>query len=1691
MGKILTKVTSAIITAILVFSNLLVLGGEVVAYGGELEDQNAKTNNSKVEFNSYFEGGVHGKEFNATEEGKIYLNLKVKDEGYIKDVVVNFSNANFKINSDKLQSEYVQKVNDNKDTITLNSINKGEEVTIEVPITMLNEETIKADNFSKVTDVILTANYIDINGKTKAVTKTIKNQVEWNGTAEVENTTQLTKYIPYNVGEEYGVIFQALISNKVKDNAMPVKEQIITVETPIINETKPEEVKVTVNNTKATNGKEDGVDFNQDNYTYDQENGKVEIKLENNPSEQNDISWKKNSSDEILVNFIYKGKEIYDYVLSNEVKGTLKLNVNMSLYNNVEANISKDFSYDYTLKEKIGSINTISMSTDEKISKGYIYANYDKQDGQTETSYNEKYVIDIAYANIENELELNQAIDKFEINSERNLNTTVGGNNYTYNKNIKVAESIFKKMLGEDGKIEVFKIDNTKIGEINKDTEKDNSGKYILDISKEDINQIIIKTSKPIIEGKIEIEIEKAIKGKQDYSKAQMQSVSNITSEVSLKTTTEEVSATSKIKMEEPVSKATLSINKKDLSTLVKNENVEIRAVLDTSNVYNALYKNPTIEIELPEYIESIEIKSSKLLFEDELKYKRAELIERDGKKVIRIEFEGTQTKYNTVNSEIQGATVVISADITLDKLTPRKNEQIIMYYTNENTDLYEENSISSESTEQNEETNVMVRAARANTTQEVKGVVKADVNYVVPTGVMTSAGISNYKEGQSEIISITDETREVEIAPFADKRTATVKGTITNNYTNPISGVSILGRFPAQGNKKIDSNDDLGNTTTFNVTKAISVLGMDTSKIEVYYSEKAGANKNLSDSANGWTKDVTDLTKMKSYLIVLQDKIEASGTIEFNYEIELPDNIGYNHSAATMYKMYYTNEAQEATMAEEKQAPILNLTTGQGPELQISISSTAGEDGRVFDGQYVRYYVQVKNTGDIEATNAKLNIDLPKQATFVSYNEGINIMEETNATSQSIELGSIKPGETAEASFEIQANGDEEEIPEDGISEESDKIIDLIVKVAADNIEGEIKSKEYDLKVENIGIFQFLNGVSTQEARTYLNGEQVTYNVQFHNKTMETVTNSVLTVPLPTGATVGEVKVTINNAEKTDGIDTQSDKIVINLGNLETNAKFNVKVTYTLGENSPAEISTKVSLDSDLDLTLYSNERIIHFGQVEMTVEQVKPTEQYVKEREAFRYTFRITASGETNVYNATIVDTLAPELYFSSATAVIKNYSDRGEDVVVAADVKYEDGKVTVIVPEIFKGETAEVYIYVAGKLASPDDDGKAIVNKATAYADGISEMQVNEVTHYLEYNPTAEEQIDTENNGYKISGVVWVDSNKDGERQDDEATLSDMRVMLLYKENNQVVTDSSTGESKITTTGSDGRYEFSGIVPNEYIVVFVYDNSRYTITTYQKDGVATSVNSDAVNMEVVLDGVRTNVGMSDTIKVEDRNVRNIDIGLYGEEKFDLKLDKYISKITLTTPTIGTSQTDYNNETFTKVEILRQNADKSSIVVEYKIVVTNEGAIPGYVNKIVDYLPDDVTFSSEVNSEWYVSNNGDTIYSSALANQKINPGESKEVTLVLTKKLTKDSLGSIMSNIAEIYEATNEAGMPDIDSEPANKLESEDDLGQADIVLSVVTGKIIGYSIIIIVALGIVVAGIIIIKKKVLNKK
>ena len=127
---------------------------------------------------------------------------------------------------------------------------------------------------------------------------------------------------------------------------------------------------------------------------------------------------------------------------------------------------------------------------------------------------------------------------------------------------------------------------------------------------------------------------------------------------------------------------------------------------------------------------------------------------------------------------------------------------------------------------------------------------------------------------------------------------------------------------------------------------------------------------------------------------------------------------------------------------------------------------------------------------------------------------------------------------------------------------------------------------------------------------------------------------------------------------------------------------------------------------------------------------------------------------------------------------------------------------------------------------------------------------------------------------------------------------------------------------------------------------------------------------------------------------------------------------------------------------------------------------------------------------FSSEINKDWYQSTNGN-IYNNSLANQEIKPGESKEITLTLTKKLNGDAMGKVISNDAEIYEAYNDLGLADVNSAPANQNREENDLSTANIVLSVKTGQIIMNIAIVVAVIAIIGIGIYEINTKVLKKE
>ena len=197
-----------------------------------------------------------------------------------------------------------------------------------------------------------------------------------------------------------------------------------------------------------------------------------------------------------------------------------------------------------------------------------------------------------------------------------------------------------------------------------------------------------------------------------------------------------------------------------------------------------------------------------------------------------------------------------------------------------------------------------------------------------------------------------------------------------------------------------------------------------------------------------------------------------------------------------------------------------------------------------------------------------------------------------------------------------------------------------------------------------------------------------------------------------------------------------------------------------------------------------------------------------------------------------------------------------------------------------------------------------------------------------------------------------------------------------------------------------------------------------------------------------------------------------------------FDLALRKWVTQaIVIENGEETITQTGHtpeqDPEPVVKVELNRKKLDAVTVKFKYSIRVTNEGDIAGYVKEITDYIPEGLKFVAEDNPNW--KDEGDNVISTRLLeNTLLQPGESADVEVILTWINGKDNMG-LKVNVAEISEDYNEEETEDIDSTPDNKVEGEDDIDDAPVILSVATGRAkiyitIGFVILITVAGGIV---------------
>ncbi len=1605
--------TSIILLMILTMTmaNFVFVGKGLISYAQEA----ISTNHQNVEFKAYFKDADGNEVTTLSKESKseelfLYLHVNVKNEGYFNGEI-SLENSNFTLK--ETDSEYVNKIENN--TVYLNQINVGRIEDIKVRIEPIVEENFDIGLLNIVSKVNLKGIYRDSKQKDINIksSRDLKFEfVENNTNDNVINEMQVITNKLLQIDGEQKRIVQLSYNMGLQENNYPIKEINSNIAIPTIDEKQAEIVNVSyLNNMTSLD------------YKYDGNN--VELKLTNLANNENRAVWKSQGVENIILTLIYDES----VNVENAKIGTQE---KITLYNDKQIEKENEISIG---AEEIDSIIQIdSRNSETNIYKGKMYAGIPRQ-------YQSTTDLKVNYAKPVNDIQLVENESNYVI-GDTNTNANVIYSQTTIKK------EEFDKIFGENGTLTICDQKGEIIETVTNSSSIDNDGNIVISYSGKDVKKLDIKTSNPVKEGTLHLNHVKTIVETGDTVKNATELKTEVTEKYN--SNTEQRKETS-IKLENTTTKATITVDKEDLSTVVSND-VKIKVNLFANDEKYDLYANPQVSIQLPEQVENITINSVDILYEDELSIKDYQV---DGRN-INIALEGIQTQYK--EDVVEGAIIDINAKLDINKKSATTDSQIQMTYTNGKQVTYESGEIGTES---------------------------APIKIVAPKDVTT---IYSIKDLGIETLGQEEKT-QVMLEKGVDERQVEAQIEVINNNKDSIENVKILGELPT-------NNDE--NNMGIEIVDGITLQGVENTK--VYYSENNKATDDLDNESNGWKETIEDLSEVNKYLIVAEN-IPSQASIQGNYTYKIPANLDYNQVANTSYKVKNTDSATK--VESEINSTVIRMDTGVGPIAEANLTATKGGqeiNGPVKNGEIIRYTVQVSNVGTEDIENISVVGQVPEGTVRVEPEEnyeytGASYYEEIEGDSYETTIESLKVGEVANVYYEVRVNS---KIDEGTVLKNVAQISYKDVKKQSNEIQNITAKGNIRVSVKR---------VTDRKVQLY-ESDTVSYYAIIENISDEKQENLKVETNIPDNLTVERLEL-ITGMERIDGkyvispdenIDiqdipqTNDDKgqsnqeikkevlkysKQIDIGSLEPGE---TKVlSYSIGINKlqkDDQINFGITVDNNQE-SYESNELKDNVAHIDVGLTITADTQgQYVKSGDSIKYVIEIENKSNTNTNTITIKDSIPKQLSIDKIVADGRAITEiGGNEISVPISLSAK--------------ETTTVEIDTLVNYSPSRDKAEAITNIASAELYGEKIATTSAINHIIQANdgsvdPNGNNDVgnnDIANGNRTITGVAWYDANANGQKDAEETTLSGIKVKLLNTETNNLVKNTQ-GSDLEATTNENGVYILDKIGNGKYIVIFEYDKSQYGLTKYKVAGVADTENSDVALNKLLIGNETKEVAATDMLEINNNNISNIDAGFIKLQNFDLKLDKYIGRILIQNAS-GTTVREYDNSNLAKAEIPGKYLNGTTVIIEYKINVTNNGEVEGYAKKIADYAPADLKFSSELNKDWYQV--GNTLYTEKLANEKIKAGETKTITLTLTKTMTENNTGSI-ANIAEIVEDYNELGIKDSNSTPGNRIKTENDYSIAEAIISVKTGGMvyaIGAVIATIVILGIVTI-VIVIKKK-----
>ena len=1641
--NIINKICAILVIFALTMSDFLLVGKSAISYA--LDE--TKTNNANIELSAYFED-ANGEKQEKIEGAidsiqNLTVEIAVKNEGYFNGSI-RLKNSNFKFVTGNETYEGIQSVGEEE--IKLEQINAGSTRKISLKIEAKKNDKINEMDLSNVSTVELDGNYVNSKNVEKDKSIEIKGtanvEVDWKSSEQtnLELESKLLTNSVYNVKGNSKKIVQILVNNKITNNNYPVQNTEIKLSVP----EEVQDVNVFARSTKATNGE---FEFSDANYEYNKDEKLLTIKVSNENREN--ISWIKNVQDTFIVTYVLNkddninGKDVSIDAVSNLYDGK-QLNANQNVH----------------IEEEIDGVISGSIeSSENEIYKGKIYTGEERE-------YTVTNKVNVDYLDIIDNVNIKEQEAKYlENDTEQEANIIY--------KETKINKDEFLKIFGNEGYLTVKDQNGVILANINKDSQADENGKIIISYPDGE-KSLEFDTSKPVEIGTLNIENTKSILNS-DYSRSDIEKLTGIKEKLEING--KEIENIIGLKETESVADIKMDITK--LSTVADEQTITLEGTLQANDESKDLYKNPTLTVKFPR---EIEVKSAAYaaLYKNGLEIESANSEKNsNGETEVSIKFTGEQTKY-----DISGGTkILLKVDVSTDKLTPSKASSVEMKYTNQN-----------------------------------KGIEKtADVemNFESQYGLMIYNQITNYNSNNDSLYTIDKEVAYGELNANAQEKDIKLSTALINNYGEKISNVNLVGKIPA------DNSDD-----SF-ITK-LHTLETNNDKVKIYYSTKT----DISSDDESWGEYSEDA---KSYKLEIAE-MDSQETIKFNVPITIPENLKYNQkgtlSSSVSCEYQGKNETNNSSIVLATKASMASTTTEKvetqetkgGINTKISTfvgNGSLSENDTVYEGQTVRYKVTITNDTGKDYSNVEVKAN--QKNGYVWNNVEKDIYNPYyNKTSKEHYYEVTENNEITLGKIESLKNGDSVTYEYEAKTYELNNTkIDGndtygTISIVSDNNELNETANTIKNKIQSAELQVNVVGLSSNEAVT-TSGGAVKASLSIKNVTEQEQKDIDVTLVFSSNLTPS---ITIPNKYKNvvtyKGEETKENMKHIKLKVSSIAAGETITVAlypytdYTLGDSKEAdtwilaeaisesknsyisnkftrkvedhskdfEIKQQVKYEDGKDFNV-DTEKLNNGDKVEFitTVKNNESTDQNVE----LKYNLDrmigiesaklVTSSGEENILSSISYNNLqkvsqpikAGETIQISVTGTIDtleidsltnklSLSDNSNQRITNNDLKIAVNRTE---PEKEPEEPSN----------SNGDNGNNNNNNSSNNENNNNGGNNNNENNNNQNNSSKN---DDDKNTYTISGTAWVDKDKDGKRTSDDEIKSGIEVIAM---------DADKGEVRDTTkTDSNGLYQFE-LQEGNYIIVFKYDTNIYTTTTYQLNGASEKENSDAITREITINGSNITAGTTDTIKL-NKNVSDIDLGLAIKNTFDLKIKKYVNKITVTNDSKTTTYDQKENTTLAKAEIKAKNLSDSLVVVEYKIKVTNEGQVAGYARNIVDYMPKTLSFNSNLNSDWYVS--GDNLYNTSLANTKIEPGETKELTLVLTKQMTDSNTG-LVNNKVSIAETSNDLGA---------KNESNDK-GSADVIISVSTGALVNYVATTVITLIILAGLAFLVNKKYLSKK